>query len=100
MQIALDRFEALKSLQEAIDTVVTSMAESQFYASVYVSTLQIDLDFKETTAAFRISMKSALPEFYAAVLVFSTRARGYFLPRGPGELPCAPHGDRFVCYVA
>ena len=77
-----------------MDTVVTNMAESQFYASVYVGSLQVDLDSCGTTEAFRKSMKSALPEFYAAVLVFSTRAKGYFLPLGSGELLCLPHGDR------
>ena len=90
-EIALNRFEALKNLQEAIETVVTNMAESQFYASVYVGSLQMDLDSHGATEAFRKSMNSALPEFYAAVLVFSTRAKGYFLPLGSGELP---HGDR------
>ena len=70
------------------------MAESQFYASVYVGSLQVDLDSHRTTEAFRKSMNSALPEFYAAVLVFSTRARGYFKPSGLGEPPCPPFGNR------
>ena len=73
-----------------MDTVVTNMAESQFYASVYAGSLQVDLDSNGTTEAFRESMKSALPEFYAAVLVFSTRAKGYFLPLGSGELLFPP----------
>ena len=93
-QIALNRFEALKTLQEAMNTVVINMAESQFYASVYAGSLQVDLDSDETMEAFRKSMRSALPEFYAAVLVFSTKAKGYFLPLGSGELPCPPQGDR------
>ena len=75
-----------------MDTVVTTMAESQFYASVYVGSLQMDFDSDGTTVAFRKSMNSALPEFYASLLVFSTRAKGYFLPLGSGELPCAPYG--------
>ena len=70
------------------------MAESQFYASVYVGSLQVDLDSYRTTEAFRKSMNSALPEFYAAVLVFSTRARGYFKPSGLVEPPCPPLGNR------
>lgn len=70
-----------------MDTVFTSMAESQFYASMYEGSLQMDLDSPENTEAFQKSMKSVLPEFYASVLVFSTRAKGYFLPLGSGELP-------------
>ena len=77
-----------------MDTVVANMAKSQFYASMYVGSLQMDLDSHGTTEAFRKSMRSALPEFYAAVLVFSTRAKGYFLPLGSGEIPCPPHGNR------
>ena len=72
-----------------MDTVVINMAESQFYASVYVGSLQMNFESHGTTEAFRESMKSALPEFYAAVLVFSIRAKGYFLPIGSGEQPCS-----------
>ena len=71
------------------------MAESQFYASVYAGSLQMDFDSHETTKAFRESMKSALPEFYAAVLVFSTKAARYYRKSlGLGELLSAPHDDR------
>ena len=88
----------MKILQEAMDTVVTNMAESQFYASVYVGSLQIDLDSYETAEAFRRSMKSALLEFYAAVLVFSTKAKGYFLPLGSGELSSLLYSD-WLCVL-
>ena len=95
-QITLNRFEALKILQEAMNTVAITMAESQFYASIYAGSLQMDLDSNGTMEAFRKSMKSALPEFYAAVLVFSTKAKGYFLPLGSGELPALPAAIGFV----
>ena len=84
----------MNSLCEAMDTIVTNMAESQFYASVYLGSLQVDLDSHGTMEALRKSMKSALPEFYAAVLVFSTKATGYFEPLGLGKLTRPPHGDR------
>ena len=77
-----------------MDTIVTNMAESQFYASIYMGSLQMDLDSNETIEAFRKSMRPALPEFYAAVLVFFTKAKGYFLPLGSGELPCPHRGGR------
>ena len=54
----------------------------------------MDLDSNKTTETFRNSMKSALPGFYAVVLVFSIKAKGYFLPLGSGELPCPHHGNR------
>ena len=77
-----------------MDTVVTKMAESQFYASIYMGSLQMDLDSNETIEAFRKSMRSPLSELYAAVLVFSAKAKGYFLPLGSGELPCPHRGGR------
>ncbi|KAF8531295.1 hypothetical protein BDD12DRAFT_869896 [Trichophaea hybrida] len=70
---ALSRFEVLKSLEEALDTITTKMAYCQFYGTIYGESLQIALDFDQTTTAFREGMASTLPEFYAAVLVFSVK---------------------------
>ena len=74
-----------------MDTVVTNMSHAQFYASVYVESLRVQLDSDDTTLAFRKGVESALPEFYAAVLVFSTKAKGYFLPVGSGKYSCPPY---------
>ena len=79
-----------------MNTVVINMAESQFYVSVYAGSLQRDLDSNGIMGAFRKSMRSALPEFYAAVLVFSTKAKGYFQPLGLGKLPVLPMAIGFV----
>jgi len=90
LQVALNRFEALKSLEEALGTITTKMAYCQFYATMYAESLQITLDSNQTTTAFREGMASALPEFYAAVLVFSVKASAYFLPSGSGKLSHLP----------
>jgi len=89
-QVALNRFEALKSLEEALDTITTKMAYCQFFATMYAKSLQIALDSDETTVAFREGIESALPEFYAAVLVFSVKATAYFRPSGSGKLSHLP----------
>ncbi|KAF8539153.1 hypothetical protein BDD12DRAFT_805576 [Trichophaea hybrida] len=74
------------SLEEAMDTITTKMADCEFYANLYAESLQVTLDSDQTTAAFREGMGSALPEFYGAVLVFSVKAKAYFRPSGSGEL--------------
>jgi hypothetical protein len=68
-----------------METITTKMAYCQFYASVYAESLQITLDTDKTTSAFREGMASALPEFYAAVLVFAVKAKAYFLHSGSGQ---------------
>ena len=90
----------MKSLWEAMDTIVINMAESQFYASIYLGSLQMDLDSHGTMETFRKSMKSALPVFYAAVLVFSTKAKGYFQPLGLGNCLSLPTVIGFVYCVS
>ncbi|KAF8542357.1 hypothetical protein BDD12DRAFT_802957 [Trichophaea hybrida] len=84
--VALNHFESLNSLEEAMDTITTKMADCEFYANLYAESLQVTLDSDRTTVAFREGMGSALPEFYAAVLVFSIKAKAYFRPSGSGEL--------------
>jgi hypothetical protein len=42
----------LEKLEETTCTLTESMAEAQFYASVYVAALQIDLESTETTDEF------------------------------------------------
>ncbi|KAF8534300.1 hypothetical protein BDD12DRAFT_983947 [Trichophaea hybrida] len=83
--VALNHFEALNCLEEAMDTIITKIAYCQFYATVYAESLQITLDTDQTTVAFREGMASALPSFYAAVLVFSIKATAYFCPSGSAK---------------
>lgn len=67
-----------------MNTIVTNMAYSQFYASVYAGLQQINLDSEKTTTVFREKIEFGLPKFYAAVLVFSVKANRYFLSVGSG----------------
>ncbi|KAF8535469.1 hypothetical protein BDD12DRAFT_892769 [Trichophaea hybrida] len=84
--VALNHFESLNSLEEAMDTITTKMADCEFYANLYAESLQVTLDSDRTTAAFREGTESALPEFYAAVLVFSVKAKAYFRPSGSAKV--------------
>ena len=66
-----------------MDTITLNMAYSESYASIYTA-LQTDRHSDDTTALLKAKMESALPEFYAAVLVFSVKAEAYFKSAGLG----------------
>lgn len=66
--------------------ILLKMADCEFYAKIYVESLrQTTLNSDQNSAAFQKKVESALPEFYSAVLVFSVKAKAYFLPMGSGE---------------
>jgi hypothetical protein len=69
-----------------METILPRMADCEFYASIYAESLHTILDSEQTTVAFRKRMESALPEFYSAVLVFTIKAKAYFIPVGFGEM--------------
>ena len=62
------------------------MAECEFYASIYAESLQVTLSTHQATQSFKESSDSALPEFYAAVVVFSVKAKAYFASIAIGEI--------------
>ena len=82
----MNRIETIESLEAAIETIVSKMAICEFYANVYVEILQMGLTLASDQMTHRLqeSLDSALPEFYAAVLVFSAKARQYFDPSNTG----------------
>jgi len=82
----LNQIETIESLEAAIETIVSKMAICEFYANVYVETMQMGLTLArdQMTHSLQRSLDSALPEFYAAVLVFSTKACQYFDPSNTG----------------
>jgi hypothetical protein len=68
-----------------METIIVKMAECEFYASIYAESLQVTLSSHQTTLSFEESSYSALPEFYAAVVVFSVKAKAYFASTAVGE---------------
>jgi hypothetical protein len=85
VQIALNRSDTLKKLEEATSTIVFNMAYSQFCASIYTA-LQEKVDQDDALSKLKAEMDTALPRFYAAVLIFSVKARLYLHSAGLGEL--------------
>ena len=70
----------MECLEAVIDTVVAKMAVCEFYSSVYGEALKITLSSTQLTDNFQKTLDLALPELYAAVLVFSVKARQYLVP--------------------
>ena len=70
----------METLEAVTDTVVAKMAVCEFYSSVYEETLRIKLSSTQLTDDLRKALDLALPELYAAVLVFSVKARQYLVP--------------------
>ncbi|KAF8245506.1 hypothetical protein K440DRAFT_646208 [Wilcoxina mikolae CBS 423.85] len=86
-----------------MNTIITKMADCEFYACMYSDTLQVTLNAEQTTLAFKEAVEFALPKFYAAILVFSVKAKGYFAssiasklttPLVPFSIMFQPHLDR------
>ena len=72
--------EIVESLEAVTDTVVAKMAVCEFYSSVYGETLKTELSSTQLTDNLRKALDIALPEFYAAVVVISVKARHYLVP--------------------
>lgn len=64
--------ENLEALEAALEIITTTMANCEFYASIYSNS--------QESASLQSRFQSALPEFFATVLVFSVKAKGYFAP--------------------
>jgi hypothetical protein len=78
-----------------METIIVKMAECEFYASIYAESLQVTLSSHQTTLSFKESSYSALPEFYAAVVVFSVKAKAYFASTTVGEFSFL-RGDIYI----
>jgi hypothetical protein len=73
-------------LEGALKTIAVSMANCEFYASIFAEALDRQLTSPGTTTAWEKQLETALPEFYATILVFSIKIKGYFIPSTMGKL--------------
>ncbi|KAK4170814.1 ankyrin repeat-containing domain protein [Triangularia setosa] len=81
-QIFWNKIEILENLESALARIITTMATSQVYESVYSECQQlkdVQQHQAETSAAtIAESMEMALPKLRAAVLIFAIKTRIYF----------------------
>jgi hypothetical protein len=71
---------------ESLNTITVSMANSEFYASIFEDALNRRFTIPETSAAWEKQLDTALPDFYAAILVFSIKAKAYFKSSSLGKI--------------
>ena len=71
----MNHVEVIEGLEAAIAVLLEKMAISEFYAGIYVA-----LPSRSTANNLQLqrTLISALPELYAAVIVFAVKARTYF----------------------
>ena len=76
----MNHVEAIAGLEVAIATLLKKMSICGFYASIYTG---IPSSSWSTTnsSQFQDILDTALPELYAAVIVFAVKTRTYFEAR-------------------
>ena len=78
----MNHVEAIEGFEAAITALLEKMPICHFYAGIYVGVPLTSQQSLEDGSKLQNMLKSALPELYAAVIVFSVKARTFFEPRG------------------
>ncbi|PVF93059.1 hypothetical protein CPB86DRAFT_801526 [Serendipita vermifera] len=86
IEIYLNHKESVELIEGALKTIAVSMANCEFYASIFKDTLNKQFDHSETPSAWEKQLERALPDFYAAILVFSIKVKGYIMPSAIGRI--------------
>ena len=73
--MTLNHVEVIEGLEAAIAALLEKLAISEFHAGIYAA-----LPSRPTVNSLQLqtTLNSALPELYAAVIVFAVKARAYF----------------------
>ena len=77
--MTLNHVEIIEGLEAAIAVLLEKMAISEFYAGIYAA---LPLQPTANSLQLQRTLNSALPELYAAVIVFAVKARTFFEARG------------------
>jgi len=75
-QVALNHVEAMECFEGTMVTIMDKMAVSTFYAGIYTG-VGLHTALGDTSNLNQV-LDMALPELYAAVIVFAIKARQYF----------------------
>jgi hypothetical protein len=94
----LNHKETIEMLDKALEIIAVSMANCEFYASIFADALNRQFTAPEASASWEKQLETALPQFYAAILVFSIKVRGYITPSSIGEYDdiLAYKADRYI----
>ena len=77
----MNHVEVIEGFEVAIAVLLEKVTICGFYAGIYTG---IPLPVQSTASSIQLesTLGSALPEFYAAVIVFGVKAHAYFEARG------------------
>jgi len=75
-QVALNHVEAMECFEGTMVTIMDKMAVSAFYTGVYTG-IGLHTAMGDTGKLHNV-LDMALPELYAAVIVFAIKARQYY----------------------
>ena len=77
----MNHVEAVEGFEVAIAALLEKISICEFYARIYVG---VSLPLRSTVDGLQLQSMpdSALPELYAAVIVFTIKARSYFEASG------------------
>jgi hypothetical protein len=65
-------------LEAALKTIALSMANCEFYASIFHGVLNGRMMSPEASKTWGKQFETAISEFYASVIIFSIKAKRYF----------------------
>ncbi|KAF8242724.1 hypothetical protein K440DRAFT_564475, partial [Wilcoxina mikolae CBS 423.85] len=80
IQVYLNHKETVEKIDEALKNIAMAMANCEFYAGIYVDALNVRFRELQTSTVWKEKIETALPQFYAAIIVFAVKAKGYFNP--------------------
>lgn len=81
----MNYFVTIDGLEASIGTLLEKLAICEFYSSIYYE-VSLSSTSRTTSLELQRMLDSALPELYAAVDVFSVKARTYFEASGKCNL--------------
>ena len=80
-QVALNHIDTIECLEATMTMILEKITKCEFYASIYMGVLMPD-----NNSNLQTTIDSALPQFYAAVMVFAMKAQDYYNTRCKEEL--------------
>lgn len=73
--------EVIEGFEVAVAAILEKMFICEFYSGIF-NKVSLASESTESNSPFQSVLDSALPELYAAVIVFSVKARTYFETKG------------------
>ena len=77
----MNHVEAIEGFEVAIAALLEKVYVCEFYAGVYIG-VSLCSQSIASSQQLQSMLDSALPELYAAVIMFAVKARAYFEARG------------------